>query len=66
MGADVHPLDQTGKRLNWAYSCGSMEAALTKKDELLKRYPQVIVRGNATRKEKIFKQTDLGKAGNGM
>lgn len=58
-GADVHPLDQTGKRLNWAYSCGSMEAALTKKNELLKRYPQVIVRGNATRKEKILSRQTL-------
>ena len=65
-GADVHPLDQNGKRLNWGYSCGSMEAALKKKDELLKKHPQVIVRDNATRKEKIFKQTDLKKAGNGL
>lgn len=31
-----------------------MEAALKRKDELLKKYPQVVVRDNATRKEKIF------------
>ena len=57
VGADVHPLDQTGKRINWGYSCGSMAAALKKKDELLKRHPQVIVRDNATRKEKLFQQS---------
>ena len=31
-----------------------MEAALKRKDELLKKYPQAVVRDNATRKEKIF------------
>lgn len=65
-GADVHPLDQTGKRLNWGYSCGNMDAALKKKDELLKRHPQVIVRDNATREERIFKQANIGKASNGL
>ena len=34
-----------------------MEAALHRKDELLKKYQQVIVRENATRKEKIFNQS---------
>lgn len=55
-GADVHPLDDAGERLNWGYSCHSMESALKKKDELLKKYPQVIVRDNATRKERIFEK----------
>ena len=31
-----------------------MENALEKKDDLLKRYPQVAVRDNATRKERMF------------
>ena len=31
-----------------------MEAALKRKDELLMKYNQVIVRNNATRKEKIY------------
>ena len=39
---------------NWGYSCANMEAALKRKDELLKKYPQAVVRDNATRKEKIF------------
>ena len=54
-GADVYLIDGNGKRMNWGYSCGSMESALKRKDELLKKYPQVVVRDNATRKEKIFK-----------
>ena len=54
-GADIHPCDADGKRISCGWSCGSMESALKKKDELLKKYPQVVVRDNATRKEKIFK-----------
>ena len=33
-----------------------MEATLKRRDELLEKHPQVIVRDNATRKEKVFKQ----------
>lgn len=51
-GVDVYPLDKTGNRLKWGYSCSSMEAALKRKEELLEKHPQVIVRDNATRKEK--------------
>lgn len=57
-GADVHPFDDAGKRISWGYSCASMEVALKRKDELLKKYPQVVVRDNATREEKIFLQED--------
>lgn len=35
-----------------------MEAALNKKDKLLKKYPQVVIRDNTTRKEKIYQQED--------
>lgn len=55
-GVDVYPLDEAGNRLKWGYSCSSMEAALKRKDELLEKHPQVIVRDNATKKEKVFKQ----------
>lgn len=55
-GADVHPIDEDGKKLSWGYTCGSMERALKTKEELLKKYPQVVVRDNATRKEKIFRR----------
>ena len=54
-GADVHALTENGERVKWGYTCGTMEAALKKKDELLKHHQQVIVRDNATRKEKIYK-----------
>lgn len=53
-GADVRAFDENGKRLNWCYSCSNMGNALEKKDELLKKYPQVTVRDNATRKEAVF------------
>ena len=53
-GADVHALDVDGKRCSWGYTCSTMDAALNKKDELLKKYPQVVIRDNLTRKEKIF------------
>lgn len=53
-GVDVYPYDDAGKRLNWRYSCPTMEAALKRKDELLEKHSQVAVRDNATRKEKIY------------
>ena len=53
-GADVHVLKENGERANWGYTCGTMEAALKRKDELLKNHQQVVVRDNATRKEKTF------------
>lgn len=56
-GADVHSYDANGKLIGCGWSCGSMESALKKKDELLKKYSQVVVRDNATRKEKIFKNS---------
>lgn len=55
-GVDVHALDQNGKCYSWGYTRCDMEAALQKKDELLKKYPQVAVRDNATRKERMFSQ----------
>ncbi len=36
-GADVHPIDENGKRISWGYSCSSMETALKEKDKLLKK-----------------------------
>ena len=54
-GADVHALKENGERMNWGYTCGTMEAALKKKDELLKHHKKVVVRDNATRNEKIYK-----------
>ncbi len=57
-GADVHALKENGERVNWGYTCGTMEAALKKKDELLKHHEKVVVRDNATRKEKIYRRKD--------
>lgn len=53
-GADVHALKENGERANWGYTCGTMDAALKRKDELLKQHKKVVVRDNTTRKEKIY------------
>ena len=53
-GFDVHAFDEEGKRYGWGYTCATMESALNRKNELLKKYTQVVVRDNATRKETIF------------
>ena len=53
-GVDVHVIEGSGEKSKWGYSCGTMEAALKRKDELLMKYNKVIVRDNETRKEKIY------------
>ena len=53
-GADVHVIEESGEKSKWGYSCRTMEAALKRKDELLIKYKKVVVRDNATRKEKIY------------
>lgn len=55
-GVNVHPLDASGKKSGWGYSCSSMEMALEEKDILLKKYPYVLVRDNRTRKEERFRR----------
>lgn len=53
-GAEVYVIEESGEKSQWGYSCGTMESALKRKDGLLKKYPKVIVRDNATREEKIY------------
>lgn len=53
-GVNVHVIEESGEKSKWGYSCGTMEAALKRKDELLMKYNKVIIRDNATRKEKIY------------
>ena len=53
-GVNVHVIEESGEKSKWGYSCGTMEAALKRKDELLMKYNKVIVRDNETRKEKIY------------
>ena len=54
-GVDIYPFSEKGERLKWGYSCGSLKAALRRKDELLrKNYPKVVLRDNATRTARIF------------
>lgn len=63
-GVNVYAFDEEGKRCRWGYTCNTMEDALNKKDELLKKYPQVAVRDNATRKENLFSQDNPEKGRN--
>lgn len=62
-GADVYPINEKGVRSGYGYTCGSMEIALKKKDELLEKYPKVIVKDNATRKEKMFDSEIISREG---
>lgn len=53
-GANIYVFNGKGEKMGWAYTCGSMEAALREKDRLLNYYPKAVVRDNATRKETVF------------
>jgi hypothetical protein len=55
-GVNVYPVEE-GKKLNWGYSCSTMETAEQKKEELLGKYDQVIIRDNRTRRESIYRRT---------
>ena len=54
-GADVYAVDENGKKASYGYTCWSMEAALKRKDELLIKNPCVIIRDNATREMKEYR-----------
>lgn len=57
-GADVYCYDENGNKYNWGYTCATMERAIIKKDELIKKYPRVDVRDNATRKTTTYEQEE--------
>lgn len=54
-GANVYAVDENGKKASYGYTCWSMEAALKRKDELLIKNPCVIIRDNATREMKEYR-----------
>ena len=54
IGADVYPVDESGERVGFGYSCASMDWALKHKDEFLRKHPRVVVRNNATREETLY------------
>ncbi|MCC8046812.1 MAG: hypothetical protein LIP12_15240 [Clostridiales bacterium] len=56
-GVDVYAVKEDGTRTGWGYSCRNREIALKHKDELLEKYDRVIVRDNATRKEKCYQNS---------
>lgn len=53
-GVDIGVFDENGKKLSWRYSCENMERALQLKDELLQKYPRVVIRDNASREETSY------------
>lgn len=53
-GMKVSAFDGDGKELGWYYTSRDMEKALKRKDELLQKYPRVLIRDNATREEKSY------------
>lgn len=60
--ADVYVVNADGSKAGWTYTCHNMTAALLRKDELLKRHKRVVIRDNATRKEREYKssKSDIG------
>lgn len=57
VGVNVYGVNETGERTRWCYTCGDMDSALQKKDELLKKYPCVAVKDNATRKQTEYRNS---------
>lgn len=52
----VYALDSAGKKLPWYCECGSETEALAKKEELLRTHPAVVVKDNASRSERIYRE----------
>ncbi len=54
-GKDVYAVNEEGVRYGWGYSCANEKSAIKCRDELLRKYPRVAIRDNATRTETIYK-----------
>lgn len=53
-GFRVYAIDGAGKKSAWYYECASEKQALEKKEELVGKYPAVIVRSNSTKRETTY------------
>ena len=56
-GVSVYAEEREGEKSAAGYECANMERALLRKEELIKRFPCVIVRDNATRQETVYKRS---------
>ena len=56
IGTDVYGVNEDGNRLYQYHMISSIEQAMQVKDELLNKYPIVILRDNATREETVYKK----------
>lgn len=54
-GTEVYALDKDGNRWYQYHMVSNKEETMQIKDELLKKYPTVIIRDNTTRKKTIYK-----------
>lgn len=54
-GVEIYIFNESGEKLDWGYSCASMEDAIKRKDELLKKYPRVVIRDQKAKKEESYK-----------
>ncbi len=57
-GIDVYAVSENGKIVSGKYTCGDRVSAEKRKEELLGRYPHVLIRDNATRIEKHYRSAD--------
>lgn len=53
-GINVYAFGDTGEKANWHYCFATVEEAMGKKDELLKKHGRIAVRDNATREETVY------------
>ncbi len=56
-GVSVYAEEREGEKSAAGYECANMERAFLRKEELIKRFPCVIVRDNATRQETVYKRS---------
>lgn len=59
-GFNVYGMNDDGTNTGWGYSCENMEGAVKRKEELLNKFPHVLVRDNATREEKTYSRQPSG------
>ena len=55
-GIQVYAVKEDGEKAAAGYECVNLERALLRKAELIKRFPRVVVRDNATRREMVYER----------
>lgn len=55
-GIQVYAVKEDGEKAAAGYECVNLERALLRKAELIKRFPRVVIRDNATRREMVYER----------